>query len=413
MARHHLVCGLISRPWKFLTNSATDYAYKLKREKAMRQFFAETACSAASKASWKNGFRHKPPYSDSSPRTRFGRFSLMLGMYAAIGTVGIPFAADAAPRHSTHAGHGAATVVASAGHGGKSGRSSRAPVPHTASADARRSKNAHSASVSRPAHPGRFAGLSRAAKSGGAVRSAGAVHRNVVPLVNTAWDDPTVPPAILNAIQTAAHESGVDPHLLAAIAWRESRFDPDARNSQSSARGLLQFTSGTWLRAVRDYGSEHDVADYAAAIRTSRTGDLVVPEQVKSAILQLRSNPTLSAKLAADSMKRERVSMEARLGRRVTSADLYLMHVLGPAGAMRFLEALAKQPNESSLKVASFKVMRNAGLLAQDGHPLTVANTYAAAETMLDSQHLRSAPLLAAARDANASAPAALPAEAQ
>ena len=337
----------------------------------------------------------------------------MLGMYAAIGTAGVPLAAGAAPRHPAHAGHGAA-VVASAGHGGKSaGRSNRASVPHAASADARRFKNARVASVSRPAHPGRSAGPGRAAKSGGTVRSASTVHRSVVPLVNTAWDDPTVPPAILNAIQAAAHESGVDPHLLAAIAWRESRFDPDARNSQSSARGLLQFTSGTWLRAVRDYGSEHDVADYAAAIRTSRTGDLVVPEQVKSAILQLRSNPTLSAKLAADSMKRERVAMEARLGRKVTSADLYLMHVLGPAGAMRFLEALAKQPNESSLKVASLKVMRNAGLLAQDGHPLTVANTYAAAETMLDSQHLRSAPLLAAAKDANASVPAAPPAGAQ
>ena len=329
----------------------------------------------------------------------------MLGVYAAIGSAGIPLAAGAAPRHPAHAGHGAAAVVAMTGHGAKSGRGSRLSIPHTANAGARRFKDARIAGAGRAAHPGRPAGSGRAA------RGVGAVHRGVVPLVNTTWDDPTVPPAILNAIQTAAHESGVDPHLLAAIAWRESRFDPDARNTQSSARGLLQFTSGTWLRAVRDYGSEHDVADYAAAIRTSRTGDLIVPEQVKSAILQLRSNPNLSAKLAADSMKRERVAMEARLGRPVTSADLYLMHVLGPAGAMRFLDALAKRPGESSLKVASFKVMRNAGLLAQDGHPMTVANTYAAAETMLDSQHLRSAPLLAAAKDTDASAPAAAPAE--
>ena len=326
----------------------------------------------------------------------------MLSVCAAIGSAGIPLAAGAAPRHSAHAGHGVAAVVAMAGHGAKPGRSSRS-VSHAASAGVRRFKDARIAGAGRAAHPG------RSANPGRAVRSAGAVHRGVVPLVNTTWDNPAVPPAILNAIQTAAHESGVDPHLLAAIAWRESRFDPDARNSQSSARGLLQFTSGTWLRAVRDYGSEHDVADYAAAIRTSRTGDLVVPEQVKSAILQLRSNPILSAKLAADSMKRERVAMEARLGRPVTSADLYLMHVLGPVGAMRFLDALAKRPGESSLKVASPKVMRNAGLLAQDGHPLTVANTYAAAETMLDSQRLRSAPLLAAAKEVNASAPVAPP----
>ena len=373
----------------------------------MCRFCADAACWAVAKNPCSEGPRHKLPRLGNSPRIRLRRFSLMLGVYAAIGTASIPLTAGAASRHPAQAGHGGTTGI----HGIKPRHSGRAPILHPGSAGAHRLRDARIAGVSRPAHPGRSAGVSRAASSTRAVRSAGVVHRGVVPLVNTTWDDPAVPPAILDAIQTAAHESGVDPHLLAAIAWRESRFDPDARNSQSSARGLLQFTSGTWLQAVRDYGSEHDVADYAAAIRTSRTGDLVVPDEVKSAILQLRSNPNLSAKLAADSMKRERIAMEARLGRPVTSADLYLMHVLGPAGAMRFLDALAKQPNQSSLKVASLKVMRNAGLLAQDGHPLTVASTYAAAETMLDSQHLHSAPLMAAVKDVNAAAVALPPAE--
>ncbi len=377
----------------------------------MRHLNADPTCRAMFKSSWRGGPHTKLPHSTTSPRTRFGRLSLMLGVYAAIGTVSIPLAAAAAQRHPAHAGHGASLVVAS-GHGAKVGRSSRVLAPHAASAAARRSRDVRVAGVSRPAHPGRSAILSHAlASRTRAIRSANAVHRGVVPLANTTWDDPAVPPAILDAIQTAAHESGVDPHLLAAIAWRESRFDPDARNRQSSARGLLQFTSGTWLRAVRDYGSEHDVAGYAAAIHTSPSGDLVVPDQMRSAILQLRSNPVLSAKLAADSMKRERVAMEARLGRSVTSADLYLMHVLGPTGARRFLETLAKRPGESSLKVASLEVMRNAGLLAQDGHPLTVAHTYAAAETMLDAQHMHSAPLLATARDGSASASAVPPAE--
>lgn len=376
----------------------------------MRHFSANTACQAASERPGSNRPRHKLPHSAISLRTRFGRLSLMLGVYAAIGTAGVPLATAAAPRHPAHAGHGGATLAAAAVHGVKPGRSSRALVPRAAHSAARRSRDTHMAGVSRPAHHGRSAGPNRAANPGGVLR-ASAVHRGVVPLANTAWDDPAVPPAVLDAIHTAAHESGVDPHLLTAIAWRESRFDPNALNRQSSAMGLLQFTSGTWLRAVRDYGSEHDVADYAAAIRTSRSGDLVIPEEVKSAILDLRSNPVLSAKLAADSMKRERIVMEARLGRRVTSADLYLVHVLGPAGAMRFLEAVAKRPGESSLKVASLTVMRNAGLLAQDGHPLTVANTYAAAKAMLDSQHLHSTLLLATAKDGSGSSPVVLPAE--
>lgn len=334
----------------------------------------------------------------------------MLGVYAAIGTAGFPLATAAASRHPAPAGHGGTATLKAAGHGVKPSRGGRAhPATHTAAAK-HRSRHARIAGVSRAAHPGRVAGLGHAvSRRAGAVRVANAVHRDIVPLANTTWDDPAVPPAILDAIQTAARESGIDPHLLAAIAWRESRFDPEARNQQSSAKGLLQFTSGTWLRVVRDYGSAHDAADYAAAIHTSRSGDLVVSDSMRSAILQLRSNPTLSAKLAAQNMQRQRGVMEAQLGRPVTSADLYLLHVLGPTGSMRFLTALARRPSDSSLKVASFKVMRNAGLLAQDGRPLTVANTYAAAETMLTAQHTRSAPLLAAVRTEGASAPALPP----
>lgn len=233
------------------------------------------------------------------------------------------------------------------------------------------------------------------------------MHRDVVPLANTTWDNPEVPPAILDAIQSAARESGVDPHLLAAIAWRESRFDPNARNQQSSAKGLLQFTTGTWLQMVRDYGSQHDVAAYAAAIHADRSGDLVGSEQaMRDAILQLRNDPILSAKLAAENMMRQRALMQAQLKRRVRPADLYLIHVLGPTGAARFLTAVARHPTASSLDVASLTVMRNAGLLARDGKPLSVANTYAATQKMLNAQHTHSAPLLAVAKTTDSAVPA-------
>ena len=92
------------------------------------------------------------------------------------------------------------------------------------------------------------------------------VHTDVVPLVNTIWDHPTLPPTVLGAIRKAARETGIDPNLLMTIAWRESRFDPQARNHHSSANGLLQFTSGTWLQIVHDFGARHGAAAYAAAI---------------------------------------------------------------------------------------------------------------------------------------------------
>ncbi len=242
----------------------------------------------------------------------------------------------------------------------------------------------------------------------GVVHHARAVHRDSVPLANTTWDDPQVPAAVTDAIQAASRESGVDPHLLTAIAWRESRFDPNARNDKSSAKGLLQFTTETWLQVVRDYGSQHNVGGYAAAIRRDPSGALVVSGRgMRAAILRLRDDPVLSAKLAAQNMSQRRAAMRNLLGRDVAPADFYFLHVLGPTGAARFLTAVVQRPSESSTEVASYEVLRNAGLLARDGRPMTVANTYAAAGAMLDAQRARSAvPVLAApGRNAAAAAP--------
>jgi Transglycosylase SLT domain len=301
-----------------------------------------------------------PPGQVATLLHRFGRLSLMLTAVATTSAICMPAApASAASRHVVHHGH--------------SGPARTASKP--------------SRQIAREQHKRSH---TRAQATRGATRYAGAVHRATVPLANTTWDNPVIPPAIMSAIQTAGQQSGVDPHLLAAIAWRESRFDPNARNRQSSAKGLLQFTTGTWLQVVRDYGAQHNVGKYAAAIQRDRSGALVVPEKgMRAAILRLRNDPVLSAKLAAQNMSQQRSAMQARFGRSATPADLYLLHVLGPTGATRFLTAVAQRPSESSVKAASYDVMRNAGLLARDGRPMTVARTYAAAGAMLDTQHAR------------------------
>ena len=111
--------------------------------------------------------------------------------------------------------------------------------------------------------------------------------------------------------------------------------------------------------------------------------------------MQLRSDPICSAALAADTIQQQRDSMAKRLGRDVSRADLYLLHVLGPSGSARFLEALAQHPTASSRSVAGRRVLRQAGLLTRTGHAMTVANTYAAVESMLAEQQQHSELLLA------------------
>jgi hypothetical protein len=226
-------------------------------------------------------------------------------------------------------------------------------------------------------------------------------------LANTTWDAPALTPAVVRAVRAAARETGVDPDLLLAVAWRESRFDPEARNRQSSARGLLQFTTATWLQSVRDYGAEHGVAGYASAIRKEPSGVLTVRSRsVRTAILKLRDDPVLSAALAAESMARQRTAIEAQIGRSATQADLYLLHVLGMSGTVRFLAALQERPSASSLEVASGGTLRNAGLLTSTHSATTVARTYAAVQSLLDDQRTRSETLLAE-RDAPSKAGAA------
>ena len=225
-----------------------------------------------------------------------------------------------------------------------------------------------------------------------------AVHAGVVPLVNATWDNPALPPVVLTAIRDAARDKGLDPGLLMALAWRESRFDPQARNRRSSATGLMQFTSETWLRSVREFGARHGAGEYAAAIRKEPSGEHFVGDpRLRTAILEMRADPVLSARLAAETLEGQRAAMRSQLRRDVRAADLYLRHVLGPSGAARFLDALARRPSASALEVASGTTLRNAGLLARDGRPMTVAGTYAAVRAMLASLRTRSGPILAAA----------------
>jgi hypothetical protein len=151
---------------------------------------------------------------------------------------------------------------------------------------------------------------------------------------------------VRNALHQAARATDMDPALLYAMAWKESRFDPKAQNTRSTARGLMQFTDETWLEVVRDYGPRHGLAHQAAAIITDRkTGRISVRDgKSRKYVLGLRDNPRLSAALAVAWMAGESAALERVLGRPVTETDLYAVHFLGPAGAQRFLTELERSP---------------------------------------------------------------------
>lgn len=194
-------------------------------------------------------------------------------------------------------------------------------------------------------------------------------------------------PAVASALLRAQHATGADPALLSAIAGKESSFDPKARNRLSSARGLMQFTRSTWLQVVRDFGPKHGLGRYAAALNTNRDGIITARDgRTLTQILKLRDDPHLAAIMAAERMGQERASLERDLGRAARPQDMYLVHLLGPSGARRFLAELKRNPAQPSTAVVGAAARPNPGVFARRGRNLPLAQVYEEVADMLERE---------------------------
>lgn len=177
----------------------------------------------------------------------------------------------------------------------------------------------------------------------------------------------TPQPSPYEAIQQAASETGADFDYLWRTAQRESGLNPSARAQTSSAAGLFQFTSDTWLRMIERYGEKYGVDD-------------VVPETEaeKKALLALRDDPVASARMAGE-LARENASILSRsIGREATPQELYAAHFLGPSGAAALIKAVREEPGQVAEELFPGAARANANIFnASDGAPRTVAAVYA------------------------------------
>ncbi len=149
---------------------------------------------------------------------------------------------------------------------------------------------------------------------------------------------------LVETILRASYLAGVDPRLLMAIADKESSFVASARASTSSATGLFQFIDATWLKAVRDFGPQFGLASEAGVVTGSQAQPQVNDERQRARLLDMRRDPFLATLFAAAMLRHEQEKLSARMGRTITEAEVYLVHFLGPAGAEKFLDALAEKP---------------------------------------------------------------------
>jgi len=213
---------------------------------------------------------------------------------------------------------------------------------------------------------------------------------DVAPVEYVEFEEMRVPLWIVDTILRASELTGADPVYMMALADKESSFLPGNKASTSSAVGLFQFITSTWIEAVRSFGPKHGLIMEAAAIE-KQDGKLSIPDEAKREhILGLRRNPYISALMAAEMMQRDKAKIEARLGRKLSRSEFYLSHFFGVDSASKFIALVDDTPKKSAKSAFPRAAKSNKSLFfAKDGkktRQLSVSEVYGKIDTMIDKR---------------------------
>jgi hypothetical protein len=157
---------------------------------------------------------------------------------------------------------------------------------------------------------------------------------------------------IAGAIKQAASSTGTSFEYLLATAKMESNFNPTARASTSSARGLYQFIDQTWLGTVKEAGAQLGYGSYADMISKSSDGTYSVADPtVRNAIMKLRDDPAVASDMAAALTQSNSFQLTGMIGRRPTDSELYMAHFMGVGGAAKLIGNAEDNPQASAARL--------------------------------------------------------------
>ena len=146
---------------------------------------------------------------------------------------------------------------------------------------------------------------------------------------------------VIQAVQKASARTGVDFAFLMEKASTESGFNPTAKARHSSATGLYQFISDTWLRLVKTHGDRFGLGEYADQIEMRHGKPCVDDCAARDEILNLRNDPEISALMAGAYSADNKAYLKSHTRGGVGSTELYLAHFMGAGGATKFLNTRA------------------------------------------------------------------------
>ncbi|HUH85076.1 MAG TPA: hypothetical protein VLX85_10730 [Stellaceae bacterium] len=194
-------------------------------------------------------------------------------------------------------------------------------------------------------------------------------------------------PEVSASLQEASASTGVDFDFLVAQATVESGLK-NVQARHSSAAGLFQFTTQTWLRMIRAHGAQYGLGGLAQKITTLANGHLAVSDRAsEQKILDLRQDVKLSAIMAGELARENGHALEKALHRKANPAELHLAHLLGATGAIRVLRARAADPTQSAAALTPQAAKQNPQLFYARGNhtPVTVAGLYGKIKTRIET----------------------------
>jgi hypothetical protein len=156
---------------------------------------------------------------------------------------------------------------------------------------------------------------------------------------------------VARPVRAAAEATGVSFDYLMRTARRESGLNPAAKAQTSSAKGLFQFIEQTWLGMIKREGGKLGLQNQAEAIQQDRSGRFSVPDaDARRHILNLRSDPELSARVAGVFTQRNREQLREQIGREPNGGELYMAHFLGAQGASELIQRASASPEGSAAR---------------------------------------------------------------
>ena len=180
-------------------------------------------------------------------------------------------------------------------------------------------------------------------------------------------------PTVVSAVRQASLSTGVDFYYLMEKAAVESGFNTNPKAANSSATGeAINSPESTWLNMVAQHGAAHGLGALASEITVGADGTPTVANAAdRQKILDLRTDPTVAAAMAAELAKDNKAQLQATIGGQIGGTELYLAHFLGAGGAEKFLTAYRQNPNETAATVLPDAAARQSRRLHRCGQRRT------------------------------------------